>query len=154
METILDEELPRSRLAVLLKHFSQIEDGRQSWRVAFPLAEMLLLLTCATIADCDDFNEIVAWADRRRDTCTGAAQVRQGAAAVCQADHEAGRRGGRQEGACYANRRPTFVRMTAARCQNGRPVNRSSHNTLKSLEQVKGIEPSSSAWKAPAAVPC
>ena len=47
METILDEELPRSRLAVLLKRFSQIEDGRQSWRVAFPLAEMLLLLTCA-----------------------------------------------------------------------------------------------------------
>jgi hypothetical protein len=37
METILDEELPRSRLAVLLKHFSQIEDGRQSWRVAFPI---------------------------------------------------------------------------------------------------------------------
>jgi hypothetical protein len=35
METILDEELPR--LAVLLKHFLQIEDGRQSWRVAFPL---------------------------------------------------------------------------------------------------------------------
>jgi hypothetical protein len=32
METILDEELPRSRLTVLLKHFSQIEDGRQSWR--------------------------------------------------------------------------------------------------------------------------
>ena len=61
METILDEELPRSRLAVLLEHFSQIEDGRQPWRVAFPLAEMLLLLTCATVADCDDFDEIVAW---------------------------------------------------------------------------------------------
>ncbi len=41
METILDEKLPRSRLAVLLKHFSQIEDDRQSWRVAFPLAAML-----------------------------------------------------------------------------------------------------------------
>jgi hypothetical protein len=26
METILNEELPRSRLAVLLNHFSQIED--------------------------------------------------------------------------------------------------------------------------------
>jgi DDE_Tnp_1-associated len=63
MDTILDETLPRSRLAVLLKHFSQIEDGRQSWRVAFPLAEMLLLLTCGTIADCDDFDEIVAWAE-------------------------------------------------------------------------------------------
>jgi hypothetical protein len=34
MVTILDEGLPRSRLAILLKHFSQIEDGRQSWRVA------------------------------------------------------------------------------------------------------------------------
>jgi hypothetical protein len=45
MEMILDEELPKSRLAFLLKHFSQIEDGRQSSRVAFPLAEMLLLLT-------------------------------------------------------------------------------------------------------------
>jgi hypothetical protein len=29
METILDEELPTSRLAVLPKHFLQIEDGRQ-----------------------------------------------------------------------------------------------------------------------------
>jgi hypothetical protein len=61
MEMILDEELPRSRLTVLLKQFSQIEDRRQSSRVAFPLAEMLLLLTCATIADCDDFDEIIAW---------------------------------------------------------------------------------------------
>src|ERR1700751_3198258 len=67
METILDEEMPRSRLAVLLEHFSQIEDGRQPWRVAFPLAEILLLLTCATIADCDDFNEIVAWGSHHLD---------------------------------------------------------------------------------------
>src|ERR1700740_2651125 len=110
METILDEELPRSRLAVLLKHFSQIEDGRQSWRVAFPLAEMLLLLTCATIADCDDFNEIVAWADRRRDTCTGAAQVRQGAAAVRQADQEAG--GGEGEKAARRSRGGRCVMRT------------------------------------------
>jgi hypothetical protein len=57
----------KSRLAVLLEHFSQIEDGRQSWRVAFPLAEMLLLLTCATIADCDDFDEIVAWGSHHLD---------------------------------------------------------------------------------------
>jgi hypothetical protein len=65
MEMILDEELPRSRLAVLRN--SQVEDGRQSWRVAFPLAEMLLLLTCATIADCDDFAEIVAWGSHHLD---------------------------------------------------------------------------------------
>ena len=31
-------------------------------------------------------------------------------------------------------------------------TDRSSSNPLKSLERVKGIEPSSSAWKAPAAV--
>jgi hypothetical protein len=67
MERMLDEELPRSRLAVLLKQFSQIEDGRQSWRIAFPLAEMLLLLTCATIAACDDFDEIVASGSRHLD---------------------------------------------------------------------------------------
>ena len=67
METILDQELPRSRLAVLLKHFSEIEDGREPWRVAYPLAEMLLLLTCATIADCDDFDEIVGWGQHHLD---------------------------------------------------------------------------------------
>jgi predicted transposase YbfD/YdcC len=31
--------------------------------VVFPLAEVLLLLTCATIADCDDFDDIVAWGE-------------------------------------------------------------------------------------------
>jgi hypothetical protein len=35
--------------------------------VAFPLAEVLLLLTCATIADCDDFDEIVAWGSHHLD---------------------------------------------------------------------------------------
>ena len=61
MDAILDEALPRSRLAVLLKHFSKLEDGREPWRVAHPLGEVLLLLTCGTIADCDDFDEIVDW---------------------------------------------------------------------------------------------
>lgn len=61
MAMIFDEETPRSRVAVLLKEFSRIEDDREPWRVAFPLAEVLLVLTCATIADCDDFDDIVAW---------------------------------------------------------------------------------------------
>jgi len=50
MEAIFEEEMPRARLAVLLKYFSQIEDGRDPWRVMYPLDEVLLLLTCATIA--------------------------------------------------------------------------------------------------------
>jgi predicted transposase YbfD/YdcC len=49
------------RLAVLLRHFSEINDDREGWRVAYPLKEVLLLVTCATIASCDDFEEIVSW---------------------------------------------------------------------------------------------
>jgi len=64
MDTIgllADEEAPRARLAVLMKHFSQVKDEREPWRVMYPLSEILLLLTCATIASCDDFDDIVAW---------------------------------------------------------------------------------------------
>src|ERR1700722_5340391 len=56
-----DDEVPRDRLALLLEHFSKLSDQRESWRVMYPLAEVLLLLTCATICSCDDFDEIAAW---------------------------------------------------------------------------------------------
>ena len=55
------DEVPRDRLALLLAHFSKLSDERESWRVMYPLAEVLLLLTCATICSCDDFDEIAAW---------------------------------------------------------------------------------------------
>jgi predicted transposase YbfD/YdcC len=58
--TILDE-LPRDRLALLLQHFSEIEDTREPWRVMYPLSEVLLLVVCGTIAACDDFDDIAAW---------------------------------------------------------------------------------------------
>jgi predicted transposase YbfD/YdcC len=67
MDAIFDEEMPRARLAVLLKHFSQIDDEREPWRVVYPLAEVLLLMTCATIAACDDFEDIVAWGEQHLD---------------------------------------------------------------------------------------
>lgn len=57
----LGEALPRARLALLLEHFSRLDDEREPWRVMYPLSEVLLLLTCATIAACDDFDEIAAW---------------------------------------------------------------------------------------------
>lgn len=57
----IDESMPRARLALLLEHFSEITDDRDPWKVMYPLAEVLLLLTCATIAGCDDFEDIVAW---------------------------------------------------------------------------------------------
>ena len=45
----------------LLEHFSEVEDFRARWRVAHPLPEVLLLVVCATIASCDDFESIAAW---------------------------------------------------------------------------------------------
>ena len=54
MDPIFEEEVPRARLALLLQHFSQLKDEREPWRVAYPLKEVLLV-TCATIAACDDF---------------------------------------------------------------------------------------------------
>ena len=38
----------RPRLRVLLDHFASLEDDRESWRVAHPLPEVLLLVVCGT----------------------------------------------------------------------------------------------------------
>lgn len=51
----------KSRLAALLEHFARIEDPREPWRVAHPLPEVLLVVVCGTIADCDDYEHIAAW---------------------------------------------------------------------------------------------
>jgi predicted transposase YbfD/YdcC len=57
----------KSRLRVLLEHFSQIEDPREPWRVAHPLPEVLLLVVCGTIADCDDYEAIADWGEAHLD---------------------------------------------------------------------------------------
>lgn len=53
----------KSRLRALLDHFAVIDDPRQPWRVAHPLPEVLLLVVCGTIADCDDYEHIAAWGE-------------------------------------------------------------------------------------------
>lgn len=53
----------KSRLRALLEHFSVIDDPRDPWKVAHPLPEVLLLVVCGTIADCDDYEHIAAWGD-------------------------------------------------------------------------------------------
>jgi hypothetical protein len=50
MDPIFEGESPRARLALLLQHFSQLTDDREPWRVMYRLKEVLLLVTCATIA--------------------------------------------------------------------------------------------------------
>src|ERR1700686_3325937 len=67
MDTIFDGEVPRGRLALLLRPFSELKDNREPWRIVYPLKEVLLLVTCATIASCDDFDDIVAWGEHHLD---------------------------------------------------------------------------------------
>ncbi len=57
----------RSRLGALLGHFAAIDDPRDVRRMAHPLAEALLLVVCATLADCDDHDHTAAWGDAHLD---------------------------------------------------------------------------------------
>jgi len=50
----------KSRLCVLLEHFATMDDPRDVRRIAHPLAEILLLVVCGTMADCDDIVSSVA----------------------------------------------------------------------------------------------
>jgi predicted transposase YbfD/YdcC len=63
MSLSLVESLPKSRLKALVDHFAQIEDPREPWRVAHPLPEVLLLVVCGTICDCEDYDLIAAWGE-------------------------------------------------------------------------------------------
>ena len=65
LATVLGE---KSRLRALLDHLSVIEDPREAWRVAHPLPEVLLLVVCGTIADCDDYETIAAWGKQRLES--------------------------------------------------------------------------------------
>ena len=67
IDLTIDEEMPRARLALLLKQFSELGDDREPWRVMYPLEEVLLLVTCATVASCDDFDDMVAWGEHHLD---------------------------------------------------------------------------------------
>jgi predicted transposase YbfD/YdcC len=62
-----DEDLPRARVALLLEHFSELSDDREPGRIMYPLEEVLLVVTCGTIASCDDFDDIVAWGEHHLD---------------------------------------------------------------------------------------
>lgn len=51
----------------LLDHLSALEDPRQSWKVVYPLPEVLLVVLCGTMAGADDFAEIERWGNRKLD---------------------------------------------------------------------------------------
>jgi len=68
--------LPRLRL--LLDHFSKIEDTRQSWKVAYPLREVLFLVVCGTIASGDDYDDIVDWGEAHLSFLRGFSEFHYG----------------------------------------------------------------------------
>jgi hypothetical protein len=51
----------------ILDHFSALSDPRQSWRVVYPLPEILLLVLCATLCGMEDFVEIRLGGEERMD---------------------------------------------------------------------------------------
>jgi predicted transposase YbfD/YdcC len=53
----------KPQLRVLLDHLATIKDTRQSWKVAYPLREVLFLVVCGTIASGDDYEDIVDWGE-------------------------------------------------------------------------------------------
>ena len=64
MTEIAVEPPSKSRLACLLDHFAMIPDPRDPRYVAHPLNEIMFLVVCGTICDCDDFELIADWARR------------------------------------------------------------------------------------------
>lgn len=53
----------KDRLRLLLDHFGAIDDPREAAKVKYPLPEVLYLVVCASIAGCDDYDEIADWGD-------------------------------------------------------------------------------------------
>ncbi len=51
----------------LIEQFAALEDPRQSWKVLFPLPEVLLLVLCGTLAGAEDFVEIRRWGQMHHD---------------------------------------------------------------------------------------
>lgn len=61
----MDPAFVKPRTRSLLQHLSVLKDPRQSCKVMYLLPEVLLLVVCATMAGCDDYDEIAAWGEAR-----------------------------------------------------------------------------------------
>jgi predicted transposase YbfD/YdcC len=74
----MDDVLAKPRLRLLLDHFSEIKDARQSWKVAYPLREVLFLVVCGSIASGDDYDDIVDWGEAHLSFLRGFAEFHHG----------------------------------------------------------------------------
>ena len=64
----MDSGLDRYSLKVLLDRLGDVGDPRVPAKVKYPLDEVLFLVTCATIAGCDHYDEIAEWG-AHNETC-------------------------------------------------------------------------------------
>jgi predicted transposase YbfD/YdcC len=63
MDREIEEAFGPSRLRSLLDHFGRIEDPREPAKVMYPLREVLFLVVAATIADCENDDEMALWGE-------------------------------------------------------------------------------------------
>lgn len=63
----MEEIVVKDRLRLLLDHFGDVRDHREAAKVKFPLREVLFLVTCASMAGCDDYDEIAIWGEHHLD---------------------------------------------------------------------------------------
>ena len=68
----------KPQLRVLLGHLARIKDTRQSWKVAYPLREVLFLVVCGTIASGDDYEDIADWGEAHLSFLRGFADFYHG----------------------------------------------------------------------------
>lgn len=69
--TAVEEGFVKDRLRLLLDHLGAVGDPREPAKVKYPLSEVLFLVTCATIAGCDDYDEITDWGEHHLEFLRG-----------------------------------------------------------------------------------
>ena len=84
---------PKPRLRVLLDHLARIKDSRQSWKVAYPLREVLFLVVCGTIASGDDYDDIADWGEAHLSFLRGFSEFYYGMRRLAAHGHEPDRSG-------------------------------------------------------------
>ncbi|MBY0430295.1 MAG: ISAs1 family transposase, partial [Rhodospirillales bacterium] len=67
----MEDAIAKDSLRLLLDHFGKVGDPREAAKIRYPLPEVLFLVTCATIAGCDDYNEIADWGTHHLDFLKG-----------------------------------------------------------------------------------
>jgi len=75
----MHELFGEASLRLLLDHFGDVGDPREAAKVKYPLREVLFLVTCATMAGCDDYDEIAAWGEHHIGFLRGYAEYYFGA---------------------------------------------------------------------------